>query len=84
MATRTGSDYLYGVRYTALGNKCHPTATVRDADLGSLDAPELIAAGSHVHAGMFGVCVLAAFRIDGDRFAVMLRELAGTGGASHG
>jgi hypothetical protein len=76
MATRTGSDRLYGVRYDSLGSPCHPTAMVRDADLGALDAPELIAAGSHVHAGMFGVCVLAAFRSDGDRFAVTLRELA--------
>jgi hypothetical protein len=73
--TRTGSDTLYGVRYDALGNRRSHTSLVRDADLGALDAPVMLAAGSHLSTLTLGRCTRAAFRKDGDAFAVPLKEL---------
>lgn len=75
MSTRTGSDALYGVRYDALSNKRPSHCVVADADLGALDAPDLIASGSHVSSSFLGPCTRAAFRRTGNAMAVPLTAL---------
>lgn len=82
MGTRTGSDYLYGVRYDALGTRRRETQETRDADLGALDAPHYIAAGSQVDMRGFGLSVRATSR-NGTRLAIPLSELNAKEGAIH-